>query len=764
MRRRIGAPTAMAVVVLLSVVGWAPPAGAGEVTLDEPVARLLVLSVPTLSWEDLEAADMPNLEALLAESAVADLSTRAVDRRTTPGDAYATISAGTRADGVRDEDGLGFEVGERYQGTPAAEVFARRTGQIVDEGLVSLAAPKLERVNDGLDFDAEVGALGDAIADAGYRSAVVANADGAEQQLVVDYGREAVISLMGRDGTVPDGSVGPELLREDPLAPFGKRYDNTVVADAAQQAWVDQSVLLVEASDLVRADLYREEASDGQRRMQRNQALADTDDLIGRLLEEVDPARDAVLVVGPHHKVSDAHLTIAGLRAPGIEPGLLKSAVTRRSGFVSLVDVAPTVIDLIGAERPSSMEGRAFERSATGGDAADRAEFLADANARAQWRDTMVAIVATAFVIGQLALWVGSALALRNRRPGLSRGIRFAALAVLGLLPATYLAGPFPFHEWGAIAFWVFILGVGSAIAAVALALGRRNPADPLIGVLFVVLGVILVDVLLGGRLQFNTVFGYTPTIAGRFAGIGNLAFAQVAASATILAGLLASRIPGRKGAWAGVSVMAVTLVIDGSPFWGSDVGGVLTLAPALAVVAVLLFDLRLRWRTLVFGGIAAVIAMVLAGLVDLARPEASRTHLGRLFEDIGANGFDAFQTVVVRKLGANLSVLASSEWTLMLPIVVGSILYLIWKAPGRLQQLQVVLPRARAARAGFVVAAVLGFALNDSGVAVPGLMLGVMNATLVYLVLQVDEPPWRDQVLNPPADAGGVRRASSSA
>jgi hypothetical protein len=191
---------------------------------------------------------------------------------------------------------------------------------------------------------------------------------------------------------------------------------------------------------------------------------------------------------------------------------------------------------------------------------------------------------------------------------------------------------------------------------------------------------------------------------------------------------------------------MAVTLIIDGSPFWGSDVGGVLTLAPALAVVAVLLFDLRLRWRTLVLGGIGAVVVMVLAGLVDLARPESSRTHLGRLFEDIGANGFDALQTVVVRKLGANFSVLASSEWTLMLPIVFGSILYLIWRAPGRLQQLQRVLPQERAARAGFVVAAVLGFALNDSGVAVPGLMLGVMNASLVYLVLRVDEPPWRDQ------------------
>jgi hypothetical protein len=418
------------------------------------------------------------------------------------------------------------------------------------------------------------------------------------------------------------------------------------------------------------------------------------------------------------------------------------------------------VIDLIGAERPSSMEGRAFERSATGGDAHDRVDFLAEANERAQWRDTMVAVVATAFVIGQLGLWVGSAMALRRRRPALARGVRFAALAVLGLLPATYLAGPFPFHDWGAISFWAFIVAVGAAIAGAALALGRRDPADPLIGVLFVVWGVILVDVVLGGRLQFNTVFGYTPTVAGRFAGIGNLAFAQVAASATILAGLLASRIPGRKGAWAGVSVMVVTLIIDGSPFWGSDVGGVLTLAPALAVIAVLLFGLRLRWRTLVLGGLAAVVAMVLAGLVDLARPEASRTHLGRLFEDIDANGFDAFETVVVRKLGANFSILASSEWTLMLPIVLGSILYLIWRAPGRLQQLRRVLPQERAARAGFVVAAVLGFFLNDSGVAVPGVMLGVMNASLVYLVLRVDEPPWRDQVTGP-TDAVGAAKGS---
>ena len=76
-----------------------------------------------------------------------------------------------------------------------------------------------------------------------------------------------------------------------------------------------------------------------------------------------------------------------------------------------------------------------------------------------------------------------------------------------------------------------------------------------------------------------------------------------------------------------------------------------------------------------------------------------------------------------------------------MLPIVLGFVLYLVWRAPGRLDGLRHRIEHERAARVGFVVAAVLGFAVNDSGIAVPGLMLGVMNASLVYLVLSYDGP-----------------------
>ena len=47
---------------------------------------------------------------------------------------------------------------------------------------------------------------------------------------------------------------------------------------------------------------------------------------------------------------ADTDLSAVALTAPGLEPGLLESATTRRTGFVQLADVAPTVLDLFGLD------------------------------------------------------------------------------------------------------------------------------------------------------------------------------------------------------------------------------------------------------------------------------------------------------------------------------------------------------------------------------------------------------------------------------
>jgi hypothetical protein len=725
-----------ALVALVGVGSWASPAAAQE----RPVDRVLVLALPTVTFGDLEDAELPALEGLLGRSAVGDLSTRSVVRSTNAGDGYTTVGAGTRARGRGALDGLVFEQGEDYGGVPADEAYRQRVGYPPADPIFSLTQPSVVERNESLRYDAEVGALGTALAEAGIGRAVVANADttaeGVPGSGPTAYGRTAAVALMGPEGGLPAGRVGPELLEDDPAAPYGQRLDVDAAVDAFAQAWLPRSVVLVEASDLARADAFRSVATSDQRRVQKQSALAATDRLVGRLLEQVDPERDAVLVVGPYHTRGRVHLTVAGLAAPGVDPGVLRSASTRRTGFVTLVDVGPTVLDLLDVDRPDSMEGRPFERVGSGRDADERVSWLAEEDEAAGFRDRLVGPASALFVILNLLLWPIAVLEPVRSRRVLRQAVEVAALGMLGFLPFTYLAGLLPFHRWGEGPYWAFVLLGGLAVGLGALVVGRRREVDPLFLALGAVLGLLVVDVVLGATLQLNTVFGYSPTVAGRFAGLGNLAFAQLAGSALLLAGVAAGRIPGRRGVLLALALLVVALVADASPFWGSDVGGALTLIPAAGLTASLILGWRPRLRAVLAWGLSAVGVVVLFGLLDLARPADDRTHLGRLFERIADDGWSAFETVVVRKLDANLSVLTSSVWTLMVPLALAVAAYLLWVAPGRLRRLRDE-PALRTALPGLGVAGVLGFALNDSGIAVPGMMLGVVGASLAYLLVR---------------------------
>jgi hypothetical protein len=742
--RRLALVGSVLAVLASALLGVSSAAGAGE-SSSVDVDRVLVLSLPTLSWDEVRDQDLPALQAFFEQSAVANLSVRGIRSTTDAGDGYTTLGAGGRARGPAIDGGAAFGVDEQVEGEgdgegdPAGVVFARRTGATPPRrGVVSIVGPAIVSRNRPLPYDTEIGALADALAEAGIERGVVANADRTDAGQVDD--RTAVLGIADHDGAVPAGEVGEQLVLPSTTAAGGLVLDQDAVVEATEAALEDQeAVVLVEASDLVRVDAVSGVTSSAQTRRQRAQALEATDELVGRLLELVDPEHDAVLAVGPWHRAGGAHLTVAALQAPDVEPGLLRSASTRRTGVVTLVDVAPTVLDLVGVAAPSSMEGTPFERAASGGSWDDRLDGLVTEDEAARFRDDLVAPLATTFVLVQLVLWVVAAIALRRSR-WLLRQVAWTALSALVFLSATYWAGLLPFERWGTGAYVAFVVGVSLAVGFALPAIFRRQPVDSLIAALTIVVGTLVVDVvLLGATMQLSTPFGYSPTVGGRFAGLGNLAFGQLAAGSIVLAGLVAHRLRSARAAddrtpvLAAAAIIALAVVVDGAPMWGSDVGGVLALLPGGALTVYLLQGRRVRLRSVLLAGVAAVAAVVAFGLLDLARPAQSRTHLGRLFESIGDDGISAFNTVVTRKLDANFSVLGRSVWTLMLPVVAAFVIYLLWKAPRLLHHIEHALPERDAILAGFAVTAVLGFALNDSGIAVPGVMLGVLNASLVH-------------------------------
>lgn len=763
---RRGWPLLGAVLALLATTPGAAGAAPGDLAgADGAVERVLVISVPGVTWAEVDAASVPNLARLAAESAVGNLSTRpSPTRRTTHlGDGYITLGAGTRAVGDNLTDGQGLGVDEPFGSARAGAVFERRTGRSVDQGIVQLAVATIADRNEPLLLDAEPGALGAALADAGHGRAVIANGDGAEPGDVdPTYRRQAVSALMDLDGVVPAGVVGDQLLIEDAEAPFGLRYDHDAVVDAFQGVWNASSVVLVEASDLARTDAYRSLTTPEQGADLWAQALRSTDDLVGAVLAEVDPERDAVLLIAPAHPEAELGLTVAALRSPGVEPGLLRSATTRRSGFVQLYDVAPTVLDLLGVDRPSSMDGRPFEVGRRGGDHDDRRAFLVDADDAAKFIADRVDSVAAVFVVVDAALLAGMVLWARGvirvgGRIDTADVARFTALAVLGLVPAIYLARLVAFHDVGVVAYWSFLALVAIALAAGYEVVGRRHPLDRLILATATIVGVLVVDVVMGAPLQISSALGNSPIVAGRFAGYGNLAYPALSTAALTLAVLLAARIGRPTGPPVAIGVLALAIVAAGAPFWGSNVGAFLSMAPAYLLTALLLLGWRIRLRTACIAVTAALGAFFVFGLADLARPPQRRTHLGRLFERVADDGWSSFATVVERKLNANFRNVSGTVWILVIPITVVLLIVLTrWTRP-QLRELRDRIPDLNAGALGAAVLVVVGFAVNDSGVRVPGVMLTVLNAALIMLVVGNTEAPDRPGAAeaNAPPNAG---------
>ncbi|HVW31947.1 MAG TPA: hypothetical protein VHL53_05360 [Acidimicrobiia bacterium] len=721
--------TAAAGVAAMVVVGGgvarAAPGGsaAGRGAARPDIRRVLVLSLPGTTWADVAGARVPNLDRLLAASAVGSTSVRAVERRTRPGDGYATIGAGTAAAGVARVEGLAFDADELSR--PDLPPLAERARAVAGPGaaVVTVATPEIARRARHTHRGAEIGALGEALARAGVSRGVVGNADTGAGGSAADH-REVALALADHEGRVPTGSVGAGLLAPDGAG--GPRLDPDRAVAAFRAAWdvPGRAVVVFEASNLARTP--------------DRPTLEEADALVGRLLAEVDPAHDAVIVTGPSNPGDQTHLTVAALRAPGVPVGLLDSATTRRVGYVTLPDLGPTVLGLLGMARPDSMEGRPYTAHARSFGAPPVARFI-EADRESRFRDRMLGPVAGTYVTVEilLSLAVGFVLSRCPGRRKLRAAFDFIGLWLLAVVPLTFFGAVLDLDHVGPYLAWV--MGGGAVLAVAAAAL--RDPFRPLAVLLGLLFGLHIADVVTGAHLQISTVFGYSPTVGGRFAGFGNLAYGQLAAAAILLAGLLVVLIEGRWGLWAGLAVLAVGLAADGLPFWGSDVGGVLASVPAFALVALGLAGRKVSWRRVVAFGAGAVVAVTGLGFLDLLRPAGSRTHLGRLFEQIGHDGFQPFSDAIQRKIAENLSVIPTSIWIPLVPSVLAFYAWLAYGSSPILEEIRRRAPSMRPALVGLLICAVLGMALNDSGIAVPAMMLGVLNPVLVRLALRTPVP-----------------------
>ncbi|WP_432547708.1 hypothetical protein [Kineococcus sp. SYSU DK004] len=707
-----------------------------------------------LRWSDVSADATPVLAGLAGEGAVGTVAVRSVFTAACPGDGWLGLSAGRRA---TDFDGTSAEH-VRAACAPLSDpvpdpVTADGPADATADGAPAPAQqPDAERyraIAAAGTFGASPGLLGDALRGGGASTLAL--------------GPGAAIALAGRDGSVP-AYAGP-------TGPTADGWEPAELAERVREAVAGGTDLLVVDAGAVRdpADLPAEEEPPAASRAEQVAAVEARVAAVREALTAAgaDPATGAstLLVASLADAGRTAHLQYAG--AVGAAPvggdlydGLLESRSTRQTGIVQTTDLTPTLLALAlgGDHGTPGLVGAPVGSTEAGTSAAERVEKVRDLDLAAQAVQPLVQPFYTGWVLSQVVLYAVATFALRRSWGG-PRGRRrvlawLRALAVVyGAVPAsTFLANTLPWWR----AEGSHLLAVTGACALhvaliTALALlgpWRRSPLGPLGVVGAVTAGVLTVDVLTGSRLITSSLNGLQPVVAGRFYGLGNAQFALFATGTLLALVAVADALVRRGRRRAAVVVVAVVgaaaVWVNGVP--GADFGGPPASVPAFGLLALYVAGVRITWRRVLLLLAGTVVVITSIALVDWLRPVDDQTHLGRFVQTVLDGG--AWQ-VVERKALQNWRILVGSWLTLVLPFAAAFTAFVLAR-PGAVgvSALQRAYDRHPVLKPGMVclgVLLVIGFAVNDSGTAIPavGLMLALPLLTAACTqVLALAERP----------------------
>jgi hypothetical protein len=398
-------------------------------------------------------------------------------------------------------------------------------------------------------------------------------------------------------------------------------------------------------------------------------------------------------------------------------------------------------LQYLGVEIPDEMPYQPM-RAISADEIDDRVSWFRELAQQADVQGQLTPPFFGVLVLLQAVLYLGAFLILRRhpRDRTRSRVLSFThvvAVAAAAGPAATYLANVLPW--WLApqpvLALLAAISLAGAILTGIAFAgPWRRHPFGPAGAVAAATAIVLLIDVAAGAPLQLASLAGYSPIVAGRFVGFGNLAFAIFGTAALLgTAAVVSDRSPRASGVIVAV-VGVLAVLVDGAPSLGSDFGGVLALVPAFGTLGIMAAGRRMSWARLaaLFG--AGVVVVSVIAFLDYLRPATDRSHLGRF---VGSLVSGDAASIVQRKLEANLSLLTTSVLTLMVPLVLVFLAFLVRRPSGLLPWTFVRVPTLRSGLLAVLVLGVVGALVNDSGVAIPAMAATVAIPVAVAVVVR---------------------------
>lgn len=708
----------LALLAVCLLVAGLPPVPSGQGPAAPPARAITpVIAGPTvfvgvsgLTFEDLDPYLTPHLWSLVEDGAIGTLTPRSVRATSCPVDGWLAVGSGRRA---ADEP----------------RRVCRAPAEPIESWVPDWAVYRLQAEGDN--YDAPLGLLGGLPADA-----------------VHAIGPGAAIAA-----ATPEGRVRSYAPVEDDLG-----------AQIAESA-ADHDLSLVDLGN-TREPGY---------------SLTELDDRIGA----VRAGLASLPAAGPRPADGAPTLVVASIAdgtpessamqfsaavGPFHSAGVLTSSSTQQPGLVQTTDVLPTLLRSMPTGVEENFAGAPMVETEAAADTEvryrqmlDRQVAVATQAALSAWFFPVTASV-IAVLLG-IAVVMGRRDMSRVRGPLRGLGLFFAALPV-----STFLVNLVPWERSTSpdVAMLAALCGWALALTLLGL-LGpwRRDPLGPLTVVATATVLVLAGDVIAGSPLQMSTLLGEPLLIASRFYGIGNSALALFCTALVLVLVAVCRAIPNRWARLAAVvTIVLAACVLLATPGLGTKFGSVPTLIIGLAVFTLAAAGIRLSIKRLVLVVGAAGLVMLLVLVLDWLRPADQRTHFGRFFDSILSGEAGA---VIMRKIGMNIDILTQSWMTLLLPVIIAGVFWVIldprrFSVP-HLPGLYRRYPMMRAAMASLAVLLAVGTVINDSGIVVPAVGILFIIPAFAHLVGQAEsEAVRRERAGRGEGARDGVRAGEAGA
>jgi hypothetical protein len=410
------------------------------------------------------------------------------------------------------------------------------------------------------------------------------------------------------------------------------------------------------------------------------------------------------------------HSSPAATRVPA-----LSSDSTRRDGAVTTSDIAVTIANLTQTPVPSSVTGAVIHPT----DAP--APFDLYQRYRDQRRLTVPIGVAAGIYVTVAGLF---ALVMGFKGSRISERLRMAAawtaISIVPLGLALLEVGRFPRLTYAVVIPFLIGVTVLGTTATVMLA-RRRGAVRALVWLALAAFVALAIEAAMGWPGAVTPLLGGSQLDGGRFFGLPNAFIGLVLGSAVFVA-------LGLRRTWAGMILLFSAGLVVGSPWFGSDLGGAIT----LCAVAGIWWGARSRARLVRTALVAGATALGGAVLVVLTQRylASSPTHITHFAEGSGHAG--GIVGTVEERLRIGVKLLVTHPFAVLPVVGVPVALWAVLRPGPGLRPVLQREPAFTAALITILLGSVVAYAVNDTGASALGLGFASAVAAMLFVLLMV--------------------------